>query len=91
MQSLAALCPPTVRVIRIQESNPMQTRYVLTPQQVAVLRALGRGVVELSSAEIAPELQRMRVMCPGKVVELLEGVFSAIEWQRSCLTDAEIR
>lgn len=31
----------------------MQPRYTLTPQQVAVLRALNEGIVELSIAEIA--------------------------------------
>jgi hypothetical protein len=31
----------------------MQLRYVLTPQQLSVLRALARGIVELSTAEIA--------------------------------------
>jgi hypothetical protein len=31
----------------------MDARYVLTPNQVAVLRALSEGVVELSTAEIA--------------------------------------
>jgi hypothetical protein len=31
----------------------MEARYVLTPHQVAVLRALSEGIVELSSAEIA--------------------------------------
>ena len=31
----------------------MEARYVLTPNQVSVLRALSEGVVELSTAEIA--------------------------------------
>lgn len=31
----------------------MEARYVLTPNQVAVLRALSEGIVELSAAEIA--------------------------------------
>jgi DNA-binding CsgD family transcriptional regulator len=53
-----------------QGDSSMAANYILTPKQIAVLRALGEGIVELSTAEIAVFAR----LLPNQVISALKAL-----------------